>query len=324
MASQNRPGAARCEHAASGSSAKANRTSTSSANGSDLVGRDPAARTRCAGPWPPPAGDLARHHPAAARSAGTVGRPSSPPWPGSAAASRPALRRCTSPPTTRTVRSASAAPAPARGRRRRRWRRPPRPRGAASSSIVAARGVEAGVRLVEQPQLGTAGASAASAVRRRCPADSRATFTSASRPVRPRRVERGVDLACGAPTVRPQKRTFSTTVRSSYSPLACPSSPTLGRTDRARSEARSRPSTRPSPRSSGSRPAQRRSSVVLPAPFGPWRRTISPRSTANDGTGQRGEPPEHRHGVAEVDHRVHRPAQTVLSQPERRQRRPRK
>ena len=81
-----------------------------------------------------------------------------------------------------------------------------------------------------------------------------------------------------APTVAPQNATFSATVRSRYSPLRCPSSPTRGRIA-SRCVARSSPSTRPLPRTIGSSPAHSRSRLVLPAPFGPCRSTISPAST---------------------------------------------
>ena len=57
------------------------------------------------------------------------------------------------------------------------------------------------------------------------------------------------------PTVRPQKRTFSATVRSSYRPLSWPSSPTWVRTSR-RPVRRSQPSTTASPADTATSPAQ--------------------------------------------------------------------
>ena len=84
--------------------------------------------------------------------------------------------------------------------------------------------------------------------------------------------------AAEAPTVRPQKRTFSVTVKSAYRPLLCPITPTRCRTS-SRSFFKSIPNTWPCPRSSGISPAHSRSKVVLPAPFGPRNNTISPRRT---------------------------------------------
>ena len=97
--------------------------------------------------------------------------------------------------------------------------------------LVATRRVEAGVGLVEQPQLRPPGDQA----RERRPAAL--AGRQPSRPAR-RRADRARSIrssaasisALDAPTVDPQKRTFSATVRSAYSPLACPSSPTRART----------------------------------------------------------------------------------------------
>ena len=119
----------------------------------------------------------------------------------------------------------------------------------------------------------------ARAVRRRCPADSLATLTPARRPSRSRRCIDAAISSSVAPTVAPQKRTFSRTVRSVYRPLVWPSRPTRARTARAIRGQVVAEHPCPLPRSSGRRPAHRRSSVVLPAPFGPRSRTISPRST---------------------------------------------
>ena len=47
----------------------------------------------------------------------------------------------------------------------------------------------------------------------------------------------------------------------------------------------------PTPRSSGSSPASSRSRLVLPAPFGPFSRRISPRSTCRDAPASTGNPP---------------------------------
>ena len=146
---------------------------------------------------------------------------------------------------------------------------------------VAAVGVEPGVGLVEQPQLGaagderrrppSAGAGRPRAGRRRCGPGarrgrgwSRAVAISAVRGAR----------ACGPRTGRSRRRSGRRRGGS-----ACPSRPTWRRTAR-RSDRRSWPSTTASPEATATSPAQTRSSVVLPAPFGPRTSTISPRSTS--------------------------------------------
>ena len=86
----------------------------------------------------------------------------------------------------------------------------------------------------------------ASAVRRRWPADSRRDRERAQPPREAEPVERRVDLVADAPTVAPQNRTFSATVRSRYSPFVAEQRRRAGarRSDRC---ARSQPSTRAAP-----------------------------------------------------------------------------
>ena len=121
---------------------------------------------------------------------------------------------------------------------------------------VAAVGVEAGVGLVEQPQLGAAGDERGErgppALAGRQPVDG----VPASRPARPRLAMAVAISASVAPTVRPQKRTFSSTVRSLVEVVArARASPTWRRTAR-RSDRRSWPRTTASPEATATSPAR--------------------------------------------------------------------
>ena len=188
----------------------------------------------------------------------------------------------------------ASRPAPARG-----WRRSPSRRASTAArsvrvELVAAGGVEAGVGLVEQPQLGAAGDRQASAVRRRWPADSRATRhvgeaagRGPSAPARRRSRRRTRRRS------RPRTRTFSRDGQVGRRGRWRGRAGRPGRGPRcARSPDRSRAPS-PSPRASGSRPAQSRSSVVLPAPLGPLQQHDLAALDPQRGPGQHREPAEH-------------------------------
>jgi hypothetical protein len=247
VANHTRPGATRCRML-SASRAKANITIVKAANGRTWFVTTRLRRS------------MRRSLPATSRA--TRQRVTGgPPSPGRRRRRRSAWR--------------ASRPAPARGWRRRPWRRR-RPPGGGCIELVATGGVEPGVGFVEQPQLGPAGDDAGERGPALLPGRQPSNGTPARRPSSPIRASAASISPWVAPTVAPQKRTFSATVRSPYRPLPCPSSPTRGRIA-AWSVRRSRSSTRPSPRAMGSRPAHSRSSDVLPAPFGPWSSTISPR-----------------------------------------------
>ena len=138
--------------------------------------------------------------------------------------------RRTWPPTTSTVRVASAPArssswlatmivAPDRGRLAQR-----------RVEFVAGVGVEAGVRLVEQPEFGPPGDQARQrrppALARRQPPDRHVDQPAGDA----QSLHGRVDLVRDAPTVAPQKFTFSRTLRSRYSPFWWPSRPTRRRT----------------------------------------------------------------------------------------------
>ena len=109
--------------------------------------------------------------------------------------------------------------------------------------------------LVEQPQLGAAGDQRGD--RRPAPLPGRqlGDHDAGEAAVESERGERGVGLGRGRPARPAQKRTLSATVRSSYSPVAWPSSPTRRRTAvRSARQRRSWPSTMASPETTGSEP----------------------------------------------------------------------
>ena len=127
-------------------------------------------------------------------------------------------------------------------------------------------------------------------MRRRCPADNCAAFTFAKRPSIRMRAMAVATSSCVAPTVLAQNSMFCFTVRSKYKPFWWPNKPTRERMS-SLCVARSLPNTRPMPRSIGSRPAHTRRTDVLPAPFGPCNRTISPRCTDRLTPASAGKPP---------------------------------
>ena len=183
--------------------------------------------------------------------------------------------------------------------------------------LVAAVGVEAGVRLVEQPQLGTAGDQAgergAPLLAGREPAhrehrEATGQPEALHRRRRPRRRWRRPSA--------PQKRTFSRHRQVEVEAVAVAEQRRPGGAPRrAAWRGRSRAPC-PVPRASGSSPAHSRSSVVLPAPFGPRSSTISPRRTASEAPASAGKPPSTATASTQLDHRrvarrcsgaVHRP-----------------
>jgi hypothetical protein len=108
----------------------------------------------------------------------------------------------------------------------------------------------------------------ASAVRRFCPADRRATGVASNLSLSPMRTAAAVTSSRFAPTTWPQNDRFSPAVKSRYNPFAWPRKPTLDLT-KERSASMSKPMMRAEPRESGRSPAHNLSNVVLPAPFGP-------------------------------------------------------
>ena len=101
-----------------------------------------------------------------------------------------------------------------------------------------------------------------------------------------------------------------------------PSRPTRRRSA-PRSVARSQPSTVPAPRASGSSPAHTRSSVVLPAPFGPAQEDDLAELDLQADPGKGGERAEHHDGVVQLDDAVPRSIHRRATLPARRRRRAR-
>ena len=159
--------------------------------------------------------------------------------------------------------------------------------------LVAPGGVEPGVRLVEQPQLGPAGHQAG----------QRGAPLLAGRQPAHRQRARAARPARGGPSPRRSRRRW----RRPWRPRSARSRPRSGRGTgrcggraarpagaprRGRRRGRSRARCR-CPRASGSSPAHTRSSVVLPAPLGPRSSTISPCCDDERRAGQRREAAEH-------------------------------
>ena len=141
-------------------------------------------------------------------------------------------------------------------------------------------GVEGGVGLVEQPQRGPAGHEDGQGHPPALAGRSRPTAVRRSRPTETQALEGGVDAVDGSPR-RPARRSARSRPRSARRrgrrrARACPP----GGARAARWRRRSWPSTTASPPVTGSRPAQARSTLVFPAPFGPSRTTTSPWATA--------------------------------------------
>ena len=135
---------------------------------------------------------------------------------------------------------------------------------------------------------------------------ARATGRLGRRPSSPHAVSAPSMSSGGAPAARPQKRTLSVTVSSSYRPVAWPRSPTRRRRARAwRRSVRSWPSTRASPRASGRSPAQSRKRVVLPGPVRPAEEHDLSGSDLQVDPGQCGEPAQERHRAVELDDGFH-------------------
>ena len=172
---------------------------------------------------------------------------------------------------------------------------------------VAAFLVEAGVGLVEQPQLGAAGQEAGQRRAAALPGRQAGHDQVGQPAVEPAAVRARASMsACAAPAARPQKRTLSTTVSSSYRPVAWPSRPTRRRTraglpsvDEVVTEhLRLAPRDREQPRAQ----AQQRG---LP---GPVRAAEEHDLTGGDvevDPGQGGEPAQEGHRAAEVDDGFH-------------------
>ena len=163
------------------------------------------------------------------------------------------------------------------------------------------------MRLVEQPQLGPGGRPGR---RARCAAAARPRAGGPGRrPAAPSRPSRSIAASISssvAPTVAPQKRTFSATVRSRYSPLRCPSRPTSAAA--AALVARSWPSTRHArgPAAAGRRTPAAASSCRRRSGRAAARSRLARRRGR---AGQRREAAEHGDGVVELDDRaIHRRA----------------
>ena len=170
---------------------------------------------------------------------------------------------------------------------------------------VAAGGVEAGVGLVEQPQLRAAGGHdgerRAAALAGRQPVDGH----GGQPPGHAEAVHGGGDLGvggarrCGPRSARSRRRSGRRRGR-------C-----RGRAARpwcARPGARSRrsqPRTTASPAATGTRPARTRSRVVLPAPLRPADQDDLAALDVEVGAGQRREPPEKCHRTSKVNDRLH-------------------
>ena len=273
-ASQNSPGAAASSAAGPGPRAKANSTRTSRANGSTCQS---ATRDR---------GSIRRSLPATSRASRHMGAPAAgdqarPDGTAVSGARRPprSLARRPAPPAMATTRSASGTASSGSWDESSTAAPPATASATISASRSRAAGVQPGVGLVQQPQLGTPGhqhgqrhpaalagrqppdrgppqpADQAEALERRVDPVGR----QAGRPDRePHVLDRGqlvvegggvaeqADLDAGPPSGRPAGR---------------------GRAPTA------------SPEVTASRPAQVRSRLVLPAPFGPRTTTTSPGST---------------------------------------------
>ena len=294
----------------SGPRAKANRTRATIPNGRDLGERDPRARldaqvlaghqharhaTWATRPSLAADGDLAA--PAGAAPATTPER--SPPHAGHphrAAARRSPVRRSRSPPGWPTTPTNSAS-----------W--------LAMSTVAPSadrlddqlvedrpgRGVEPGVGLVEQPQLGPRAVRMASATRRRWPAESLAAAVLASRPISPHRSQAWVDpgrVAPGGTDGEPDVLADGQVVVEvgGVGEQADPATDGGPVADRVEPE---HPDTAPT--ATGTSPAQTRSRLVLPAPFGPFDQHGLSHGDLEVDPGEQREPPRERDRVTEGD-----------------------
>ena len=220
---------------------------------------------------------------------------------GHAVAHRARRRRPVLRPATRPGRP-GAATRRARARRGARWprRRPLRPTIAPEQR--AGLGVERGVGLVEQPQRRVggprarpgppAGADRPTAGRPACAGAGRRDRGARGRRRRRRRRPRRPARRNGRSRPRSGRR------RGRRRGRACPTVAPDGR--RARAAGRGR-APRPRPPVTGSRPAQARSTLVLPAPLGPSRTTTSPGATVRSTPARAGNRPVRRDGGTEED-----------------------
>ena len=195
-------------------------------------------------------------------------------------------------------------------------RRPRRRRLAEQGvELVAALGVEAGVRLVEQPQLGATGDEARQRGAAPLAGRQRADRDVGEPPGEPEPLDRRLDLvARGTDRRAPEPDVLGdgeigveavgvpeqADPRADRVALAWP-----GRT-RAPVPCRAR---------SGADPAHSRSSVVLPAPFGPAQQHDLPGVDRQRRPGQRGEAAEHGDRVVELDHGAGFPSMGGENQP---------
>ena len=208
-ATQNRPGAACAIGARSGPSAKAKRTSTRTATGTTWCSTT-RERARSAGPCPP-RGRVSRHMDAPRNSSELLRRPGR-----RVAAHRRRARPRRRPPTRDTTRSASGQRLLGLVRSQEHGGAIGHHLGDDLSEHHPGTGVEPGVGLVEEPQLGTARHEHSqrhpAALAGREPTHRRAAQPASE--LEP--IEHGVDARqARRRRARTAKRTFSTTVRSS-------------------------------------------------------------------------------------------------------------
>ena len=118
-------------------------------------------------------------------------------------------------------------------------------------------------------------------MRRRCPADSLRTGTSLKPAGQAHALERGRDLVGrGADRRSPERHVLGDREIGVQAVGVAEQADTGAHRLALRRPGRG-PSTIAVPRAGGSSPAHSRSSVVLPAPFGPVEQTISPRRTVS-------------------------------------------
>ena len=273
-ASQKSPGAAAWSAVGSGTEGEGEEDEDEQGERQHLPERDPRAQLRCAGPC----------HRRAARHATCVLPPRSrrtAAW-SRDGGQRPAGHRRSSPtrpPTMVTTRSASGTASSGSCDESSTAAPPATASATSSASRSRAAGVEPGVRLVEQPQPRAAGDER----RQRHPPALAGREPADLGPPQPagqtEPLEGRVDPV-GRPAGRPHREP-DVLRRASARRRAAPRG-RAGRPRRrtaVRSSRRSWPSTDASPDVTASRPAQVRSRLVLPAPFGPTTTTTSPMST---------------------------------------------